>query len=409
MNDKEYISKKNIDNLKKSSEINKKNEIYNNILEAFKALMIDTIENKRNREIKKAFKRKTTNDLETLLKYNTNYELNELMDILNIKYKSYDKKEILISRIKGNYASVVKNIFKYINNECYKDLLFLYKNKGIIKKNDINKIKYKFFLQEIGILYTSSDEKGEICLSSPMEVLELIKKVDVNEINHNSKIISLFKGCIYYYGAISINNFIEILEENSLDYRDLSHIEKIIELDSEYENMYTYINGVGIHLVLHEEFELLEIIDNNISKYKKLTEEQLINASNNNYIAKNKLYKPLIDILYNYYYIEFEDLEEILKVIYAILQLEGLDSAMNYVYSKFEIPSLIEYELKNTLENTYNKLPLWKYKGFNTEEFRSIIKNNLKYIKTCRNEMCICGSGKKYKNCCGDNIIKITE
>ena len=51
-------------------------------------------------------------------------------------------------------------------------------------------------------------------------------------------------------------------------------------------------------------------------------------------------------------------------------------------------------ELKITIKN----LRLWNLNGFNQNELNSAIGNK---TKVGRNEKCHCGSGKKYKNCCG--------
>ena len=50
-------------------------------------------------------------------------------------------------------------------------------------------------------------------------------------------------------------------------------------------------------------------------------------------------------------------------------------------------------ELKNVMKNTR----MWFLNGFTPLEVASTIKKE----KVGRNEPCICGSGKKYKHCCG--------
>lgn len=59
---------------------------------------------------------------------------------------------------------------------------------------------------------------------------------------------------------------------------------------------------------------------------------------------------------------------------------------------------------KNLLDNLYKELSkaskdvrTWKYNGYTENEIRLLPKQK----KQGRNELCSCGSGKKYKNCCG--------
>ena len=64
--------------------------------------------------------------------------------------------------------------------------------------------------------------------------------------------------------------------------------------------------------------------------------------------------------------------------------------------------SIIKKEYYNEIVNIANKykniIPLWNYNGFSKNE---IIGSKTKKEKVGRNDPCPCGSGKKYKKCCG--------
>ena len=62
----------------------------------------------------------------------------------------------------------------------------------------------------------------------------------------------------------------------------------------------------------------------------------------------------------------------------------------------FEIDKLDKALIIRYVDKIKNKMPVWKDGG------RIYIEED-KIPKVGRNEKCPCGSGKKYKNCCGKN------
>ena len=48
-----------------------------------------------------------------------------------------------------------------------------------------------------------------------------------------------------------------------------------------------------------------------------------------------------------------------------------------------------------------NSVRRWSYKGYSQTEIDNKKKTVVVEVKVGRNDVCICGSGKKYKKCCG--------
>lgn len=61
----------------------------------------------------------------------------------------------------------------------------------------------------------------------------------------------------------------------------------------------------------------------------------------------------------------------------------------------FEIDNFEKQKIINYIDKVRKKMPVWKNGGK--------IDNENQFTKVGRNDPCPCGSGKKYKNCCGKN------
>ena len=78
-------------------------------------------------------------------------------------------------------------------------------------------------------------------------------------------------------------------------------------------------------------------------------------------------------------------------------------------FTKNNIEALAEYydidlsaKLRDKMVKLYNEykdyISIWAYNGYTALEYNEMKKESK---KVGRNDSCPCGSGKKYKNCCG--------
>ena len=65
--------------------------------------------------------------------------------------------------------------------------------------------------------------------------------------------------------------------------------------------------------------------------------------------------------------------------------------------------------MRNSIGKFLRNVRLWKCKGCIVKEKKGNMVNDEKQKPVRRNEPCLCGSGKKYKNCCAKdgNVIKL--
>ena len=63
---------------------------------------------------------------------------------------------------------------------------------------------------------------------------------------------------------------------------------------------------------------------------------------------------------------------------------------------EYNVPKVTVKKIEQLVKEYKNIMPMWIYNGYSINEYSKIKKD-----KMGRNDLCSCGSGKKYKKCCG--------
>ena len=63
---------------------------------------------------------------------------------------------------------------------------------------------------------------------------------------------------------------------------------------------------------------------------------------------------------------------------------------------EYNVPKVTVEKIEQLVKEYKNIMPMWIYNGYSINEYSKIKKD-----KIGRNDLCPCGSGKKYKKCCG--------
>ena len=146
-------------------------------------------------------------------------------------------------------------------------------------------------------------------------------------------------------------------------------------------------------------------------EYADLSKEQLISMADEDYFLNNKVGKTFKKEFLALIDIDEDEIEEYMEELFTRIQFmdkkEVLELCFEEVYSRPN--SEDRFLLKKTLLDFIENISLWKYKGYTIKQIeRKNVRND---IKVGRNDLCPCGSGKKYKKCCGSNdkIIKFKK
>ena len=147
--------------------------------------------------------------------------------------------------------------------------------------------------------------------------------------------------------------------------------------------------------------------------YYNFTKKEILRASNENYIEKTPQTNKFTRYLKTNYDIGNEEIDEFLNIInFMINNGDSIGEIITRLQENFEMDSLEQIHLISTfLMDIHNNTRLWILKGHTPNEavkmHESHEKDKTNIIdmksrkKIGRNDPCPCGSGKKYKRCCG--------
>ena len=277
--------------------------------------------------------------------------------------------------------------------------------------------------------------EGYLIIDNDDDIIELLA-LDGKEYNGNETVTSfIINGYAYLYKDKdnfkviipdeikgSINNIDEYLGDSGMIQDGIEHI----------LNIYLFYNGIIERRKLQELLKIYHDIDYTIDELDEQIKKVKFNAVGDYYcvfdnideimkrviIPQKKAFKKYkkVDINSDFDYINFTNFnselssyidnlsgkyakELSMSLIATIhMNLYGNDFVKN-MFKEYNI-KYTDKDYKNIIEiiNNYkNTLPIWTYNGYSKKEVNSMPKEK----KVGRNDSCPCGSGKKYKKCCG--------
>ena len=225
------------------------------------------------------------------------------------------------------------------------------------------------------------------------------------------------KGYIYAYkenGKINYivpNEFYIYEEDDDLDYDEIIFcyilLNGLIKIDKLLEilNKYHGLNITKEELLNEFLDECFSIIND---EYIGLFDFKEVEISVINGLKKDSdNFKIIDDNFYNVFGEFFAKLQEIVanEKENGMLTTVTVFSMCLNIYDEFTFESMCkDYKVSNVTVEKIEKLikeyknimPMWIYNGYSIDEY-----NKMKKKKIGRNDLCPCGSGKKYKKCCG--------
>jgi uncharacterized protein YchJ len=372
------------------------------------------IENKANKLFNRVKRGKFTQDLRELLNCNTKTELLRISSVLSITKLSQLNKGQLVERLLQVYEEKITKALYLIDSERYEFLKGIAENNGYMHFEGNNfTLNLEYFL-ECGFLFPAMREDG-MYLIMPNEIINVIKSLDNDEYRQilakNTELVKLFWGMTYNYGVLFIEDFIKMLH-NYVDYSlDEIDIYKVIVSGADYYGEYILQGDIASSIMAPEE-DIVHIINKreNISSDRDfciIRKDELLEAANVEYLIENKTGMRLKKYLKNNWKLEDAQIEMTIINLYDDIQenekeevIENIVDAAGDV-SESELQKLL-VEINSFINNTR----LWRLKGYTLNELNSE-HNNTSTTKIGRNDPCICGSGKKYKKCCGSKVIQL--
>ena len=357
----------------------------------------------------------------------TKYQMDTIRKNYEFKNLSSLKKAELATELSRLIPLKFKEIIYRLDQGRYDLIKAVIKSSGFVSDLDISFTSIESLMEYSLIFPGKLDDKSVLFM--PNELIRVFSQIDGGEleaiVRRNTQWIQLTHGLVYYYGVIDMwLAKKKIAQISGVDFDFLDYV-NVMDFASDF---YGQVDLTGYGFRDPRIFEPKKIINEHRMRpdvdYYSFTKNQLIKASRPDYYDRTPEMNNFINFLSRNYKLSNQELDEIAFQVTSMINIDSKPTfILEYLQSMLEFPS---FEFLQTLTSKtmelYNNTRQWALKGhtpneLHREERKNLIplptkpfnvskqntNNNDKQprIKVGRNKPCPCGSGKKYKKCCG--------
>lgn len=334
-------------------------------------------------------------------------ELFGISENLGLDIKKSNKKDVFINSIYNNLTdeTVIFTLISLLKLNEYVLFLSVMAGNHLFEADTIIDARYLLNCGVMSIEIVEDKAKYTV----PSEIIEIFNKIDSTQIENTVRELDLISeftdACMNLYGLISLSDYREVmtkilpfmLPKDNVDEYIFDRLTKILKRQRHY--------GLVDNYIMHEVF-LTELEDPEkiIKQDKPLyipSFEEFMRYSDDFYTEETNE----LTALNNYFVKEFDiDAEYLEDIIFEIkdnaseMDLNGVFNMLEYYDIKFNSEKQIERFMK-VYTKFINNSRTWFNRGNTPQELSGNVAK--KDVKVGRNEPCPCGSGKKYKKCCG--------
>lgn len=364
--------------------------------------------------------------LESVLNSLSKTELDSIRKNLELKGISGLNKGELIKELVIAIPSHLFRILSRFDKERYVLFKNIVKHSGKLPLPRNVSVKKVEVLMAWGVIFPIHLEVGK-GLTVPNEIIEQFHALEEKKlqqiIDRNTEWIQLTHGLLYYNGLMNTSLLVDRVSDlmkQEIDFFDFLHV---FSSASDYYKQTAYSAYGLVDKRVIDQKEIFNEIEKRPSiDYYPFTKQQLVKAGKPGYVEKTREMNSLMHFLQHYYELTAEETEDLADQLNIMIFNDGsLNQAVKYFEQRFEFPDLEFVEgLAYYLTELFNHSRRWILKGHTPREISQGSKskmvpsavlanpgpssnvidfNSRKAIG--RNDPCPCGSGKKYKKCCG--------
>ncbi|WP_175631972.1 Rho termination factor N-terminal domain-containing protein [Virgibacillus siamensis] len=350
----------------------------------------------------------------------TKDELTEIRKKLDIKNASSLKKEELIKLLQQVIPTQFENICLKLDSERYSIVEKIIQQGGSIHAEHLP-LNILQNLGTYGLAFTGTSE-GEKVAVIPDELVNAFSSINSRNVkvitSRNTEWIRLTHGLLYYYGVLTTSKLIDMVKTyTAYEVDTLEFLTVIYDAKACYKEMRTYrdiLSHIGV-------FDAERVIDEHKSRedipYFPFSKTQLITAGVPDYVERSKCFKQFVKFLTSHYDLTIEEAEgHVDECVHAINNGITPQDTLQTMQYQFEFEGYDDVKLfMDQLVDLSNNTKQWGLKGYSPYELHQLGNDNLQPSqnhasnvidfqsgkKISRNDPCPCGSGKKYKKCCG--------
>ncbi|MBB3156255.1 uncharacterized protein YecA (UPF0149 family) [Paenibacillus endophyticus] len=353
-------------------------------------------------------------------------QLTSIRTNLKISNLSSLNKQGLVEKLSEKISEHLSEVIDSFDYNRLKLLQKIVKNDGIWDKPLLELQQYDYF-RERGILFSGTWEGKHVVLM-PVELVAYFKETtslqEHPNVSRNTEWIRLTHGLMFYYGVLTLDELQSFIitetDDSSVAY-ELNHI--LLEAECYYDT-FTFGEDQLVSSMLCENPEgiMRERSLRNDLDFCPFTKQQLLKAGEPEYVERSTPYMNLVRFVLHRYEIDRAEAELMAETcVDAAKNGSSLAEVLGATREFIDIPNLeMANAITNLLVPLMNSTKQWAIKGYSPEELSakrasaSLLLNQVPSQaasadvidlqtrkKIGRNDPCSCGSGKKFKKCCG--------
>ncbi len=342
-------------------------------------------------------------------------DLFKILAKFNIKIAKSTVKGKIIEKIIEVYASNSETFLEIFSKDTITLLSQFNSEKNQVNEQDF--LEYEEFLlplQSFGFISKNiikeKDNNHYVISTWFIETINSLSAKDENKslIDYYQELEMLILGMIRFYGVIDENRLLELLTPT---FKDLT-LEKIHSFIDSRWILNVFISKLEdsgskvIYLVADSVSEPVDILHETIKydglEYKVLTNDEYKNYWNYFFIEKTQEVADLIALLMSHKLQGAQIGFEITTIIDRLKNNMSINDIIDDIKTRIKFDNSNSEAVFTALVTKISKsLPLWTLKGHSYIEVFGENQPPRTVNKIGRNENCPCGSGKKYKKCCG--------
>lgn len=351
----------------------------------------------------------------------TKNALTKALNYLNEYPKSSLKKDDLIDIFNEMFnGKNINNFIKIINYNIYKILSQLEQAESGIYidnkyKKDVDFLKNTLIIEEVD----NDKDKLYIEFANGMKdnFANFINLKSEKKVKYNQKIVDLIINIMETYGIMQVDyELSNMLNDLLFDEIDVDYLIELIDYNIDIRRNTVIPNcDTDLFIMYNHIYNPQEILDERRKRnldYKKYTIEELENK-NIEFLIKCDDAQKVVNFLKN---INYEMPEALVRVfIVKIMSSVKIDVKDFINVENLNIDNIDQAnEYLQLIMNLHNNIPHYALCGYSPNELMKIKleemkkqEENNKKNKIGRNDLCPCGSGKKYKQCCLNKVVKV--
>lgn len=365
---------------------------------------------KENEKLEKKISRRAYSfDVSELLESLSKDEIYNIARNLGLAKISGVKKDELVKRLVEEYEGLIKLRLELFDEERYHFLREYLKNNKVKKFTDIDELEAEqstYFIQQ-GFLYPTVNSDGEGVFLMPDAVksaLESFDNLDYRRIiKHNTDMINTFRGMNRAYGILKFDTIKSMFDKFGID--KITNLEELLKEAGYYYSEYReegkcFINNYIQNLSDVEK----EINKNEELEFAAIPKSELVIMSKENYNLELKCGKEFYKEFSNTFESSKDMIQTLMDELSIEIQENDINDSIELILNEMEVEDEnIKATAGSMMIKFANKVRMWKYKGNTANDMKVLNSTVQKQVSIGRNDPCICGSGKKYKKCCGKN------